>query len=887
MEPSINLENIKNQKEQNFLNFLNDYRTKNPPYSHTGVGKYSGKFFIGKNDLKKFYNKYNEIINNNINVHLIEQHSDISPIIIDIDLKYNSDIKKREFNDDNIKEIIEIYNDEIEKYFEIHETEKDELIQAFVFERPAPYYTNKDILKDGIHIMYPFIITEPEIQYLIRDNVIKRVDHIFKNIPITNTISNAIDRAVIKNVGWYMYGSTKPGVAKYELKFIYNSKMEIIDKNNYDNNYLPELLSIRNKIETTIIKEEYFEEIVFYKQKKNQQNKKRKGKPNITENEFEEIHELVNMLNVERIDDYNDWLSLGWALHNIDPNNEDLLLLWDDVSKKSEKYEPDSCDREWTKMKDEGVGFGSIHYWAKKDNPEKYEEFCESQIRTYIEKSMTGTNVDIAKVLYKLYKYNYVCSSSKNKKWYRFYKHIWIEDEDGITLRNKISNELVDKYCQLMDYYNKKVIDMEDEIDISSDKKKISELEILIKKFEDKIDKLSQITITLKTTNFINNVMVECKGLFYDSKFEKKLDENHFLFCFKNGVLDLKTGSFRDGKPDDYLSLQCNVNYIKYNENMKYLDQLNDFFAQVQFNSVTKKYMLTFLSSLLEGHNADESFHLWTGSGGNGKSKINELLISAFGNYATKFPITLLTGKRAASSSCQPEVIQSKGKRFAYFEEPSNGEKINIGLMKEFTGGDLIKARGLYSNFIEFKPQFKLVLYCNNLPKVPADDDGSWRRLKVLEFLSKFVDNPKLDNEFKKDRYLSSKIPLWTETFMSILIHYYFTVYKVTGLTIPSEVTSFTEEYQNDNDIYVDFLTEKFEFTDNEEDKILINDVHEDYKYWYTENFNYNKHPTKREMKRYFEKKFGKKNVTTTYFIGFKYKINESNDQQSQSVCLF
>ena len=57
----------------------------------------------------------------------------------------------------------------------------------------------------------------------------------------------------------------------------------------------------------------------------------------ISEVDFEELHELVNMLSIERIDDHNDWLSLGWALHNIDPNNEELLLLWDDVSKKSSK----------------------------------------------------------------------------------------------------------------------------------------------------------------------------------------------------------------------------------------------------------------------------------------------------------------------------------------------------------------------------------------------------------------------------------------------------------------------------------------------------------------------------------------------------------------------
>ena len=59
----------------------------------------------------------------------------------------------------------------------------------------------------------------------------------------------------------------------------------------------------------------------------------------------------------------------------------------------------------------------------------------------------------------------------------------------------------------------------------------------------------------------------------------------------------------------------------------------------------------------------------------NGKSKIEELFVNAFGEYTIKFPITLLTGKRAQSNSATPEIAQSKGKRFGYFEEPSQNEK--------------------------------------------------------------------------------------------------------------------------------------------------------------------------------------------------------------------
>jgi hypothetical protein len=70
----------------------------------------------------------------------------------------------------------------------------------------------------------------------------------------------------------------------------------------------------------------------------------------------------------------------------------------------------------------------------------------------------------------------------------------------------------------------------------------------------------------------------------------------------------------------------------------------------------------------------------------NGKSKILELFVHSIGTYAIKFPITLLTGKRAQSNACTPEVVQSKGKRFGYFEEPSENERINAVTRNERNG---------------------------------------------------------------------------------------------------------------------------------------------------------------------------------------------------------
>ena len=111
-----------------------------------------------------------------------------------------------------------------------------------------------------------------------------------------------------------------------------------------------------------------------------------------------------------------------------------------------------------------------------------------------------------------------------------------------------------------------------------------------------------------------------------------------------------------------------------------------------------------------------------------------ELVESTFGKYAVKLPCTLLTGKRAASSSATPESARCQGVRLAVMQEPDDGSTLNVGLMKELTGGDKIQARALYSDCVDFKPQFKLTLLCNDKPQLPPNDQGTWRRVRLTEF---------------------------------------------------------------------------------------------------------------------------------------------------------
>ena len=137
-----------------------------------------------------------------------------------------------------------------------------------------------------------------------------------------------------------------------------------------------------------------------------------------------------------------------------------------------------------------------------------------------------------------------------------------------------------------------------------------------------------------------------------------------------------------------------------------------------------------------------KSSYIWTGIGGNGKSKLIELLRKCIGDYACTLPVALITQKRGRAEGATPALAATQGKRFACLQEPEGDETINVGLMKELTGGDTIIARKMYAEPVEFKPQFKMLLTCNILPDIKSSDRGTWRRVRAVEFTSVFTDNP-------------------------------------------------------------------------------------------------------------------------------------------------
>ena len=477
-----------------------------------------------------------------------------------------------------------------------------------------------------------------------------------------------------------------------------------------------------------------------------------------------------------------------------------------------------------------------------------------------------GAHFDVARVVHAKYKDKY--QHTVKDVWYFFdeTKHRWVHTRDAIKLRTALSMEVCPKFLERANYWT-----MQSAVDPENKEK-----------YDDKYKKLLKISEQLLNMAYNSSVMKACECLFTNEKFEQLLDSHPHLIGFENGVYDLRLHEFRDGMPDDYISFSTKQHYFPYNKNSQEAQEIDKFFKEVYTNDAVRKFTIDILSTVIDGSVKMEKFYVFTGSGSNSKSCLLSLMQKAIGEYYAIIPISYITNKRAASNQAAPELERTKGRRMAVLQEPGENEKLNIGIMKEVTGGDIIQCRGLFKEPIEFKPQFKMFLICNDLPEVPSDDGGTWRRIRVVEHTSKFCEfpDPSKPNEFPMDIELYEKLERWAPTFISMLIDHHDSI-DPKKITDPIEVRNATDKYKRNNDIIAQYIDENISFVPNEpNERMSITTLWTSFRVWTSANITKGrKIPDRQQLKSYFENKLGAYPSGNKGWKGVKVKDDDVEDE--------
>ena len=895
-------------------------------HTHTRIGSkadniFGGVYTIEDQNIDEFYKKYHEhvFINKNPEYLTERQLVEDGPVLIDVDFRFNLDVKRRLVTRDHIIDLLMLYMTKINEIYEIPDETK---IDVYITQKDNVNQLD-DKTKDGIHIVIG-IKMHKAAQSVIRNELLDNIREMWDDLPYKNSVDELIDEGVCKGqVNWQLYGSQKPNHEPYRLKqyltLEFNEEDDYwsVKTNSLDIDFGQHLkrMSARNGDNPEFrLRDQYREaidrEIANLNKKKGYRNgnQNANSEDSTTKNtnrsgtaidlsqldyskiqnqeqldaiieeifrtinerpleyELKETHDFTMILPESYYGEgsYNKWIRVGWALKN---TNEKLFVTWIKMSSKAGNFSFSDVPeyyKMWRRFESNnpnGLTNRSIMYWAKIDNFAEYDKIRRETISYFVEQTINRhTEFDLANVLYQIYKDQFVCVSIKNNIWYEYSKYKWVEIDSGNTLRLMISKKMHDIYMGKVQEMVEDMIDLENQ-DSKNDK------------YRNRSNNLGEICVVLKTTSWKNNIMKEAKELFYDKTFMNKLDSNPYLMCFNNCVVDFKNKICRKGQPDDYISKSTNIDYIPLKElqpsNNSYTeitDEVKRFIRELFPERALEEYMWQHLASTLIGTNENQTFNIYTGSGSNGKSKLVELMTKCLGDYKATVPITLVTQSRNNIGSTSSEIVQLMGVRYAVMQEPSKGDKINEGIMKEITGGDPIQGRALFKDAVTFIPQFKLVVCTNVLFDIKSNDDGTWRRIRVCDFMSKFTDNPYENGKFPRDNFphqfqidkkIDEKFEIWAPVFMSMLVDIAFqTGGRVTDCP---QVLAVSDKYRESQDYLAEFAKERIQKTD-EKRCIKKTEVIEEFKNWYITNYGRTSLPNGKEVTDYMDKMYGRCN---------------------------
>ena len=132
------------------------------------------------------------------------------------------------------------------------------------------------------------------------------------------------------------------------------------------------------------------------------------------------------------------------------------------------------------------------------------------------------------------------------------------------------------------------------------------------------------------------------------------------------------------------------------------------------------------------------------GEGSNGKSTFWNAISRVLGSYSGTMSADALTV--GCKRNVKPEMAELKGKRLVIAAELEEGMRLNTAVIKQLCSTDEIQAEKKYKDPFRYTPAHTLVLYTNHLPRVGANDDGTWRRLIVIPFLAKLEGKSDIKN---------------------------------------------------------------------------------------------------------------------------------------------
>lgn len=269
----------------------------------------------------------------------------------------------------------------------------------------------------------------------------------------------------------------------------------------------------------------------------------------------------------------------------------------------------------------------------------------------------------------------------------------------------------------------------------------------------------------------------------------KDFDSQEFLMNTPAATYDLRTGTSSEHSADDLITKVTAVSPGDDGMDI-WLEAVNSFFCG---NDELIEYVQQIVGLAAIGKVYMEALIISYGEGRNGKSTFWNTIARVLGSYSGSISADALTV--GCKRNVKPEMAELKGKRLVIAAELEEGMRLNTSVVKQLCSTDEVSAEKKYRDPFKYTPTHTLVLYTNHLPRVGANDEGTWRRLIVIPFNAKIEGKADIKNYAD---YLAEKAGgaalTWIIEGAKKVIECNF------KLTVPQCVRDAIEHYRENND---------------------------------------------------------------------------------------
>lgn len=298
-----------------------------------------------------------------------------------------------------------------------------------------------------------------------------------------------------------------------------------------------------------------------------------------------------------------------------------------------------------------------------------------------------------------------------------------------------------------------------------------------------------------------------------------------FLNC-QNGIINLRNGELLPHDSNFLMSKICICECAEPGAvPTRWLQFLDEVTAG---NKSLQDYIQKCVGYSLSGSTREQCAYFLYGMGNNGKSTFLDTIADMLGSYAANVQPETIMLQKAFSGGANSDIARLKSARFVTSEEPTEGVRLNEGLLKQLTGGSKVTCRFLYGDEFEYMPEFKIWIATNHKPIVRGTDLGIWRRLKLIPFE---VNIPK-DKVDKSLRYkLRKELPAILRWAVDGCIKW-----QQEGIAEPPVVVEAVQEYKQEMDLIAGFVEQCIAIDYTCDAKIMANDLFKLYSRWAKEN---------------------------------------------------